>query len=133
MANRQEMLSTDLEIARASFDVEKGLVSVPLIANVPHSSTYIPPSIRKSLLLNDHELEVELLKMTDWFVDDLFSEMSEVGGISVIYNYSRLVVDPERFEDDEKEKMSSKGMGVIYEQTSDGNKLRAHVPSDEER
>jgi N-formylglutamate amidohydrolase len=83
-----------------------------LIANIPHSSTYIPPSIRKSFVLNDDQLEVELLRMTDWFVDALFSEVLEVGGISVIYNCSRLAVDPERFEDDEKEEMASKGMGV---------------------
>lgn len=112
--------------------IKKGL-NVPIIANIPHSSTYIPPSIRNSIILNDDELDEELLRMTDRYIDDLFSCVPGLGGISVIYNYSRLVADPERFEDDENEVMSSKGMGVIYINDSNGNILRAKVPSDMER
>lgn len=104
-----------------------------MIANLPHSSTHIPTSIRKSFVLDDNELEVELLKMTDWYVDQLFSCLNDIGGISVIYNISRLVLDPERFEDDEDEDMADVGMGVIYTKISDGNKLRANTPSEEER
>ena len=120
-------------MTKTVFSISKKTVTLPLIANIPHSSTYIPPLIRQSFILNDNELEVELLKMTDWFVDELFSEVSEVGGTSVIYNVSRLVVDPERFENDKEEIMSTKGMGVIYTKTSDGSELRTHIPSKEER
>jgi len=115
------------------FSVIKKSVSVPLIANIPHSSIYIPPLIKRSFVLNDDDLQRELLKMTDRYIDELFSCVHDIGGISVIYNYSRLVVDPERFEDDEKEVMSSKGMGVIYINDSNGNRLRVNIPSDEER
>lgn len=91
---------------------------LPLLAHVPHSSTRIPPDIRKSLSIRDAALSMEILEMTDWFVDELFSFIPEMGGILVKYGVSRLVVDPERFEDDEKEIMVSKGMGVIYTKTS---------------
>jgi len=70
--------------------------------------------------------------MTDRYTDDLFSCVHEIGGIAIRYNYSRLVFDPERFEDDDTEVMASRGMGVIYEKTSDGKRLRDR-PSPEER
>jgi N-formylglutamate deformylase len=115
------------------FRVVKRSVGVPLIANIPHSSTNIPSSIRPTFILNDGDLEMELLKMTDRYVDELFSVVPDVGGISIVYNCSRLVVDPERFEDDQEEVMSSKGMGVIYTKTSDGDNLRVNISSDENR
>lgn len=95
------------------FSIIKRSVSVPLIATIPHSSTFIPPFMKRSFIPNGDDLKSELLKMTDRYVDELFSCVHDIGGISTIYNYSRLVVDPERFEDDGKEVMSSKGMGVI--------------------
>lgn len=115
------------------FTVSRSSVTVPLLANIPHSSVYIPPLIKKSLVLDDNDLETELLKMTDWYVDELYSSVRNVGGISVTYERSRLVVDPERFENDDDEDMANVGMGVIYTKTSDGNKLRANNPSEEER
>jgi N-formylglutamate deformylase len=105
----------------------------PLLANVPHSSTLIPSWVRMPLLLTDHELEAELLRMTDRYVDELFGGVEAIGGTSVVYRYSRLVVDPERFEDEEKEIMVSVGMGVIYTKDSLGRPLRAGPPSPEER
>jgi hypothetical protein len=43
----------------------------PIIIHVPHSSTFIPPEIRKDILLSDDELESELLGMTDWYTMNL--------------------------------------------------------------
>lgn len=40
-----------------------------MILLIPHSSTRIPDDIRKNILLSDHELELELLRMTDAFTD----------------------------------------------------------------
>jgi N-formylglutamate amidohydrolase len=109
----------------------KNDVTVPIIANIPHSSTFIPPEIRNSLLISDEELERELLLLTDRYVDELFSSVHETGGIEVRYNISRMVLDPERFESDEEEVMSKKGMGVIYTKTSDGKDLRPPVSANE--
>ena len=92
-----------------------------LVLHIPHSSTCIPADFRSSLALSDTELSRELLAMTDWFTDELF-ELS--GAIRIVFPISRLVLDPERFLDDEKEPMARRGMGVIYSRTSSGRPLR---------
>jgi len=114
-----------------TYSILKNDVTVPIIANIPHSSTFIPPEIRNSLLISDEELERELLLLTDRYVDELFSSVHEIGGVAVRYNISRMVLDPERFEKDEEEVMSKKGMGVIYTKTSDGKDLRPPVSANE--
>ena len=42
------------------------------LLHIPHSSTYIPPDIRRTLAVSDAELEAELLRMTDRYTDELF-------------------------------------------------------------
>jgi N-formylglutamate amidohydrolase len=56
---------------------------IPLIAHIPHSRTAIPADLRVSFKLNDAELEREIFQLTDWCVDELFSSVEEMGGISV--------------------------------------------------
>jgi N-formylglutamate amidohydrolase len=111
---------------------KKGSVRVPIIAHIPHSALYIPPDIRKTLLLNDRQLKRELLLMTDRYVDELFSCVHESGGSLMKFAVSRLVLDPERFLDDSREEMAAKGMGVVYIKTSHGELLRKG-PSSEQR
>ena len=106
------------------FEIRKRKVITPLLVNIPHSSTYIHPEIKIKFLLSNKALQSELLRMTDRYTDKIFSYVAELGGISVVYNYSRLVLDPERFRDDKKEVMAAKGMGVIYTKDSNGRKLR---------
>ncbi len=48
--------------------------SIPLIVHIPHSSIFIPENERLTLCLSDAELHEELLRMTDRYTDDLFSE-----------------------------------------------------------
>ena len=106
------------------YEIKRDKVIIPLMVNIPHSSTYIPPEIKSTFLLKDNDLQEELLRITDRYTDELFSCVTELGGISVLYNYSRLVLDPERFRDDKKEVMAAKGMGAIYTKDSNGRKLR---------
>ena len=106
------------------FEIKKSKVTIPLLVHIPHSSTYIPPEMKVKFLLSDDDLQKELLRMTDRYTDELFSCVAELGGISVKYNYSRLVLDPERFRDDKKEEMACKGMGVIYAKDSNERELR---------
>ena len=99
------------------------------VRHIPHSSLVIPERERGAFVLSTAELEHELLMMTDRYTDELFGD---VPGPAVISPVSRLVVDVERFEDDELEPMAACGMGVVYTKTHDGNVLR-RVPSKTER
>lgn len=81
-----------------------------IILHVPHSSSYFP--FLDGFLVDEMALEKEILKLTDWYTDELFfSEHEEM----VIANFSRIFCDPERFEHDSEEVMAQFGMGVLYE------------------
>ena len=96
-----------------------------IILHVPHASLHIPEKIRSTILMDEQELELELLAMTDRYTDELFA----VPGARMIKSpLSRLVVDMERFRSDENEVMASVGMGAVYERTAAGNKLRNLSP-----
>ena len=103
-----------------------------MIFHIPHSSTAIPLEHREAFLLDDAELDREIFRMTDHYTDELFLLCVEPEDVSVISPLSRLVVDMERFDDDEIESMAENGMGVIYESTSDLGALRER-PSPEQR
>jgi N-formylglutamate deformylase len=95
-----------------------------LVIHVPHSSTVIPADgTLDRLRISEEELAEELLRMTDWFTDELFS-YSKVNATPVIFGLSRLAVDPERFPDDDQEPMAKIGMGAIYTHTSKLQNLR---------
>ncbi|MCL0044082.1 N-formylglutamate amidohydrolase [Dehalococcoidia bacterium] len=74
--------------------------------------------------MDDAGLDSELLAMTDLFTDQLFGQAGSYGATLFINRVSRLVMDPERFPDDQDEPMSAKGMGAIYTKTSQGGDLR---------
>lgn len=95
----------------------------PVVVHVPHASTVIPLDAAPPLLLAGREVDTELLAMTDRYTDELFA-LTESEATTVRFPVSRLVVDPERFTDDAREPMATRGMGVIYTQTSDGRRLR---------
>lgn len=102
-----------------------------MLFHVPHDSTLIPLAVRDHFLLTEDELLNELRLMTDHHTRDLFTRGLADHQV-IASNVSRLVVDVERFDLDEEEPMSSKGMGVIYERTHDGHRLRK-PPTDSER
>ena len=98
---------------------------------MPHSSTYLPMHIRREILLDDNELESELQKMTDRYVDELAQDLGDC--VSLIkFQYSRLVVDPERFRDERKEIMATVGMAAVYSSTSEGKPLRPFKEDEKE-
>jgi len=90
-----------------------------LILHIPHSSTVIP--LNSGYLISDQALEQEMLKLTDWYTDDLF--FSEDDRI-IKAGFSRIFCDPERFTDDAQEIMSQFGMGVLYVMTDEGEPIR---------
>jgi N-formylglutamate amidohydrolase len=102
-----------------------GGAKAPLIVHIPHSSSRASFPWRDQIVLSDEALDRELLAMTDRYTDELFSQLPATEGVIFINRLSRLVFDPERFEDQRVETMDSVGMGAVYVRTSDGHRLRA--------
>ncbi|MFH2143299.1 MAG: N-formylglutamate amidohydrolase [Bacteroidota bacterium] len=94
-----------------------------LILHIPHSSTKIP--IKEGYVVNDSILQKEILKLTDWYTDDLFYSPED---IMLVADFSRIFCDPERFANDQIELMAKKGMGVLYEKTDSGEIMRIVSP-----
>lgn len=92
-----------------------------VVLHIPHASTRIPPSRRQGIILSDAELDAETLRTTDWFTDEIF-QLTASNRIQ--FPVSRLVVDPERFSEDEREPQAKVGRGVIYSSTTHGDILR---------
>lgn len=98
-------------------------MSQKLILHIPHSSDIIPDT--SGYIVTDAVLEKEMLLLTDWYTDDLFS-FDE--GISIVADFSRVFCDVERFSDDRVELMSAVGMGMTYNKCDDGSDLREVSP-----
>lgn len=99
-----------------------------LILHVPHASTSIP--YHDGYLVDEESLSQEILKLTDWYTDDLFqSDEHEM----IRADFSRIFCDPERFTDDSQEIMAQFGMGVLYEKNDDGELMRDVSPEFKKR
>lgn len=97
-----------------------------ILLNIPHSSEFIPKYLREEILISDNELEKEVNTMTDLYVDKIFSAKKlGIDAKDILKaDFSRLICDVERFENDSDEIMSEIGMGAVYTKTSHGEKLR---------
>lgn len=94
-----------------------------LILHIPHSSTSIP--FVKGFIVEKELIEKDIMKLTDWYTDDLFSLE---GAVVVRADFSRVFCDTERFSDDSEEMMAKYGMGVLYEKLDDGSVFREVTP-----
>lgn len=94
-----------------------------IILHIPHSSTNIP--FVDGYVSDLEKINTEILKLTDWYTDDLFSTDEDD---KLITPFSRIFCDVERFVDDELEVMSKFGMGVLYEKFDNGSLLRVVTP-----
>ena len=90
-----------------------------LVLHIPHSSTEIP--ILDGYVSSHEEIQQEIVKLTDWYTNDLFD--SQVDD-KIVAPFSRIFCDVERFADDELEVMYKFGMGVLYVKFDNGNLLR---------
>ena len=107
-----------------------GVYPAGMVLHLPHDATAIPPWVWGQFVLDDRELAAEMARMTDHLTRELFAGRNP--GISVVAApVSRLVVDVERFEQDEQEPMAVHGLGVIYRNRSDGGPLRRELLADE--
>lgn len=98
-----------------------------IILHIPHSSIRIPSY--EGYLLGKSMLDAEILKLTDWYVDELFYSESD---LMVVADFSRIFCDVERFADDKEEIMSQFGMGAMYEKTDNGDLMR-ELTSDQKK
>ncbi|MTI13153.1 DUF3293 domain-containing protein [Sansalvadorimonas verongulae] len=101
------------------------------VLHIPHSAYGIPDDLRPQILLSDLELVREQLSIVDAYTDELFA-LNPDEASPVRFPVSRLVLDPERFEEDSQEIMADHGYGVIYTKAPSGVKLRS-APSARER
>jgi N-formylglutamate amidohydrolase len=99
-----------------------------IILHIPHSSTNIPTT--EGFLVDSNSLESEILKLTDWYTDDLFYTAEQE---MVVAEFSRIFCDPERFTDDAQEVMAQYGMGVLYEKNDNGDSIRIVTPELKEK
>lgn len=88
-----------------------------MILHIPHSSTRMINSVKVDNLKRNIDL------LTDWFVDDLFEYPGEKAH-PVIFEYSRLVVDVERFKSD---CMDEFGKGFAYQTDIDGYPINRDI------
>lgn len=94
-----------------------------LVLHIPHSSAEIPDF--EGYVSTEDEIRKEIIKLTDWYTDDLFDSQEDD---KVIAPFSRIFCDVERFADDDLEVMAKFGMGVLYEKFDNGNQLRNVTP-----
>lgn len=94
-----------------------------LVLHIPHSSTEIP--LLDGYVSTQDEIQDEIVKLTDWYTDDLFDSEADD---KIVTPFSRIFCDVERFADDELEVKSKFGMGVLYEKLDNGNILRIVSP-----
>ncbi len=101
----------------------------PVIVHAPHTSLYIPASVRAELLLDDEGLRDELAAMTDAGVAEVLDHLDDLPAEArpaiVAATMSRLVFDPERFPAGDE--MEAVGMGLVYTRRADGTPLRREL------
>ena len=95
----------------------------PIICNVPHGGVLIPYEFVSDFSLSKDELEQEVKYMADNYTDNLFSELINISSF-IKSKISRVVLDIERFKEEENEPMSKVGMSALYTKTSNGKILR---------
>lgn len=93
----------------------------PIIVHIPHSSTYIHDKYKELFVISSKDLEKEIIKMTDLYTEDLFYKRYFD---RIVFPFSRLICDVERFDDPKLEEMSKVGMWIPYTKTSDGKDLK---------
>ena len=93
--------------------------NLSIIKHIPHSSISFPNGMQ-DIILDEFELNKYNLKMSDLYIDKLFSF---IPGKTIIAPYSRLWCDVEKYKDNKKEEMSKFGQGFIYDKFYDGKEI----------
>jgi N-formylglutamate amidohydrolase len=99
------------------------------ILHIPHSGVEVPVNYHDSFIGGVATIERETLILGDLKTDQLFIFDPE-RSIPVVFPYSRVFVDVERFRDDSNEPMSTRGMGVIYQNGHDLQPIRHELTTE---
>ena len=94
-----------------------------LLLHFPHVGLDIPKHFFEGLLIKHIDLLKYIIEMADYGVDNLFKDLDAK---KIKSKYSRLYCDVERFKDDQLEKMSKYGQGVVYTHTYDNVLFHKH-------
>lgn len=100
---------------------------LPIVAHIPHAGTHIPENVWDQFTVDRQTLWRELVTLTDWYTDELYGTPAITRCQTPI---NRLVVDLERYLDDDKEPKARVGQGVIYTHDCSGNRIRKSLTPD---
>ena len=87
-----------------------------ILFHIPHSSLKIPNVYWNICIKNKSYIQKSNLFLCDYLTDKLVPNKCH----KLIFKYSRLFCDVEKFKDGNKEIMAKKGMGVVYTNDCDG-------------
>lgn len=93
------------------------------ILHIPHSGEEVPVSYHDSFIGGVPTIERETQILGDLKTDQLFITDQE-SSLPVVFPYSRVFVDVERFRDNTSEPMAARGMGAIYQNGHDLQPIR---------
>ena len=93
-----------------------------VILNIPHSSTAIPKWACDDIIIPNDELDSLVRFMVDKDVDKLWGFVSDEN--KQVATVSRLIIDTERYRNDNDEAMALKGMGLYYTHTPNSKQFR---------
>jgi N-formylglutamate amidohydrolase len=94
-----------------------------LVVHVPHASTHIPDDLWADFLAPSEEVQAEALASADLHTDQMAYEAWPLAKI-VESKVSRVAIDVERYDDDNKEEMAVVGRGVFYTHDHKGIEIR---------
>lgn len=100
--------------------------SQKLLVHVPHASTYIPEDVWPEFIVSRERVEAEAIISADLYTDEMAKQAWPNAKI-IQAQISRIVVDVERYDDDNLEEMAAKGRGVLYTHDHKGFKIRNSV------
>lgn len=86
-----------------------------ILFHVPHSSLIIPKPYWDICIKDKNYIRKTNLLLSDYLTDKLLPNKCK----RLVFKYSKIFCDVEKFKDNSKEIMSEKGMGVIYARDCD--------------
>ncbi len=110
-------------ITPRSMGMTLGELAGRLVVHIPHAGLDIPTSTREQFTLSDTELAMEAHGSADLWTDAL-AQSAWPAATHIAVALSRLVVDVERYPDDDQEEMARVGRGAVYTRAHDGAALR---------